>query len=1049
MGKHTHSEYVEIPLTHSQEQIWLAEQLAPSLSVYGVPIVVELFGGIDVELVSRCVTEIARRHESLRSRVVEEGGELRAVIDPPAPVHVSVVNLEDCPDHNVRGLIDAATRRPFDLARDRLLRVHVIHVKPTEHVLLFNIHHICFDGWSLGVLWAEFSELYSAWWHGRAPDLPEILMQYRDYAARQREVVDGGGANQQLDYWARQLEDSPVSLSLPNDGEFAMRSYQGTHLRLGLSGALRAAVLDFARRHGVTPFAVTLAGWAALLGRYTQQDDVLIGSPLACRARPELENMIGLFVNTLPLRLRPTADKQFAQLVREAFCTTVDAVMNQDAPFVKVAERVRPARKLGQSPLFQTAFSYDSLPFKRELPNLVVKSMYEASTGASRFALSVDVIDAHGQLGLQIEYDAQLFTDDTVGGLASSLATLLTDATQHPSRSLGSLRLSSARSPLPGGHPAWPAPNLTLHGLFEKQVSRTPRAPAIEQEDGRAVSYGALNGGANQLARHLRSQGLAVGGRVAIAIKHRSMWPLAILAALKAGAAYVPVDPAGPPGRNARMLEQALPELVIADGASSDAACLRPFRKVVVDDPVLWSHLERGSRENLASNVTGTHAAYIPFTSGSTGKPKGTLLSHTNLVSYTLSGVDAYDLTSHDRFLQLAAITFDVHVEEIFPALASGGTVVFFDGDISRTLPNDLFTLLERRKITLCELPTPFWIALVDVLGRADMIKPRHLRRLLLGGERAPSDVYSRWLSLGVPLTNVYGLTETAVTSTTHVPELPKGDALPIGRPMGHAAVYLLDDSHTPVSPGFPGEVFIGGPGVCDGLLNLPDITADRFRPDPFANRHGARMYRTGDIARLNTDGDLEFLGRCDHQLKIRGHRVEPGEIEKEFERYPHVTHAVVLPSACTGGGDVALHAYVAGTGLQEADVLAYIRKRLPAHMVPARVTVVDKMPLTSHGKINRGALPGVDVVATPPRREQPVMSDLQRRLSSIYRDQLGTDEIALDDDIFDLGGHSLMALRLIARISQEFEVDIPIIEFIERSSISAVSTFIASAPTH
>jgi amino acid adenylation domain-containing protein len=1013
--------------------------------MYGVPTIIGLSGSIDLELTARCMSEIIRRHESLRSRIIKFEDTLVSVTDPPQEIDVTEFDLRSHPS-DAQEVIASIAREPFDLSKDRVVRVYVLHLSDESHLMLINIHHIAIDGWSLRVLWSEFVELYSAWWNGKHPDLHDLPAQYSDFAAGQRNDADRHAFDAQLNFWTREVVDAPISLTLPIARQRTNeRSYRGASLHVKFSSSLRSGVLLYARRQKVTPFAVMLSAWAATLARYTHEDDMLIGSPLACRTRPEFDDLIGLFANTMPLRIHPNPGKRFTDLVHEVFLTTLDSLANQDVPFVKLIEEVRPSRKSRQAPLFQTVFSYDQPShFEADLPGCVVTSMREACTGASRFDLSVDAIDIFGELSLRVEYDLQLFDSDTITNLVHNFNSVLTDALERPWVNINLLHTSHTSFPQPGGQPQYPPAEETLHGVFEDQARLAPDAPAVECEDGSTISYAELNKRANQLARHLQSLGISTGGRVAIALRRGSQWSIAVLAVLKAGCAYVPVDPKAPRERIARVIAQADPQLVLVEEEGCEVVGSH-VSKLSLNDPDLLSAIGCYSTSNVPSGPIRVHTAYIPFTSGSTGQPKGALVSHTNLLSFTRAAVGAYAITSQDRFLQIAEMTFDVHVEEIFPIWASGGTVVFFDGDISRTVPADLITILREREITLCEFPTAYWIELSKMLGSGTIRKARHLRRVLIGGERAPVEVYRLWQGSGVPLTNVYGLTETSVTSTIYTPGPdPDCEYLPIGRPMSHASVYLLDDSFAPVGTGIPGEIYIGGPGVCDGFLNLPEMTADRFLPDPFATHPGSRMYRTGDIGRLDTHGDLEFSGRVDNQIKIRGHRVEPAEIESELERHPNVLRAVVVPT--TGAdGELKLVAYVVGSDIDELGVLRFIRKNVPSHLVPGRVAVVEKLPMTSHGKVDRQAL----LAITLPGRQRPAeaeMTPLQGRLSEIYLDELEIQSIGINDDIFELGGHSLLALRIIARLQDEFVFEVPIAEFINNSSISAVAILIAAA---
>ncbi|MEU5689967.1 non-ribosomal peptide synthetase [Streptomyces venezuelae] len=1042
-----------------QEQIWIAEQLAPGRSVYGIPMVIRLHGALDTELAARCVTEIVRRHEVLRSRVGEENGELYLVTDPPQPFALPVLDFRSRPDE-WRVFVETAAREPFDLVHGPLLRAAALRLEDDAYALFLNVHHIVADGWSLRLFWTEFTALYTAWHAGDEPELPDLTLQYRDFAAEQRGITEDGGYDDALDAWARELSGATTTLALPVDhSSGASREYRGDEFTTVVPEQLRADAYACAKRLGVTPFAMLGGVWGVLLARYTRQDDLLIGTPLAGRTRPEYQSLIGLFANTMPLRLRLDANVSFASLVRELQLSTFDALSSQDAPLTELVKRVDSQRTSHETPLFQTAYSFEqSTEFEATLPGCAVTELYELSNGGARLRIGLGAVDALGELSLQFEYDRELFDPGTIEAMAESYLTLLGEVASRPELPLGALRTSTDAAPdreltgrpVPGDEPA------TLHALFERRVRQSPDAPAIEREDGTQVSYAQLNSQANRLARHLRQLGLRTGERVALALPHGSSWPSAVLAVLKAGGAYVPVAPDAPGSRKAHVLAETAPRVVLTvvdfakDIAEDFAGDLAGARHVIaLDDPAVASSIEAQTGEDLEEiAVTGRQVAYVPFTSGSTGVPKGTLVTHVNLTAFTRAAVDTFDLGPQDRMLQLAAMTFDVHVEEFFPTWLAGGCVVFFDGVLGRTGPEQLLHVLGEREITMCELPTAYWIEVVRLIDPAVVPVPHTMRRVLVGGERAPIEVYQRWLDFGIPLTNVYGLTETAVTSTTYQPG-PDFDreALPIGRPMPHAAVYVLDALLAPVGRGVPGEIYLAGPGVCDGFLNRPEQTAERFLGDPYATEPGARMYRTGDQGRWTTEGDLEFLGRVDRQLKLRGHRVELAEIESVLDSHPDVARSLVVPrrTEADPAAELELIAFLIGAYADEATVAAYVRTQLPPHLVPAHISVVERFPLTSHGKVDQAALLALrSPESVAPEEAQG--SELEAKVAEVYCAVLKVPTIDLRTDIFALGFHSLAALRLVSRLKSVFTVQVPIAEFFGDSSVTNAARLIVAA---
>jgi amino acid adenylation domain-containing protein len=1038
-------------ISYAQEQIWIAEQLAPDCNVYGLPMVFHLRGDFDVELAARSVTDIVRRHEILRSRVLEDNGELFTVIDGERSVDLPVLDLRGHREAWLE-LVESAAREPFDLAAGPLLRVQVLRLDEKEYVFFLHVHHMVADGWSLRLFWAEFAELYSARCVGTEPRLPELTVQYGDFAVEQRRVAESGGYNEELRIWLDELAGAPTTLELPADHRRdGQHGYAGSEVQVTVPDKVRAEVFGCARRLKVTPSTLMCALWGVLLARCSRAEDLLVGVPLLGRTRPEFEKLIGMFVNTMPLRMRPAADKIFSDFAREVQFAALDALAGQDVPFIKLADEIRSVRVGGSAPLFQSLYSFEeSEQFGAALAECEVIHVHEVPNGAARFSINLSVVDTFGKLNLQFAYDSRLLDAVTVAGMAETYLALLADAVVHPDRPIGRLRTSDQAEPdrVMAGCPQWPDERLTLHGLFEDTVKRTPDAPAVEREDGSRLSYRVLNRQANQLARLLCAAGLTAGERVAIALPRGSSWPAAVLAVLKAGGSYVPVTPGVLAERTAHVLAEVTPRFVVTLAEHADATTGK-HRMLVLDDPAVISAIAAHSGEDLEDvGTTGRHVAYIPFTSGSTGMPKGTLLTHANLVSFTISAVEAFEFGPSDRILQIAAMTFDVHIEEFFPAWAVGGCLVFPQDALSRTTANRLLAILRDREITLCELPTAYWLELVHSVNPTSASRPERMRRLLVGGERIPAAAYRQWLKFGIPLTNVYGLTETAVTSTTYQPSADfDRDALPVGQPMPHAAAYLLDESLAPVGRGLPGEIYLGGPGISLGLLNLSAQTAARFLPDPFSGEPGARMYRTGDYGRVTGDGQLEFLGRTDRQLKIYGHRVELAEIEAVLDAHPDVLQAVVVPRKMGADkvDEIQLNAFLVGEDIDEHAIVQFARARLPGHMVPGLIRVIDRFPVTVHGKVDQDALLALAVGDDSPQR-QDLGTELELQVASIYRAVLKVESIDMKADIFSLGFQSLSALRLASRIQREFNVNIPMGEFFADSSVAALAQIIAAA---
>lgn len=1033
------------PLTHTLRQLWLAERLSEGRNAYGVAFVVELCGHLDDELVRRCLTEIVHRHDTLRTRVVEDGTEPGSVVEPPMPVPVVVRDLSGRLG-DTQELIAAAARTPIDLSTAPLIRVLLLHLGADRHVLTFNIHHIAFDGWSKRLLWEEFVALYTAWAGGEPPALAPLDTTFRHSVRRRVRLRDSNAFREQIRYWERELSDPPQAEVFRRGRPAAPgRRTRAGEKRTDLPHALYTTMRAVAKTLRATAFAVSLSAWSLVLSRWSGHNDLLIGTPLAGRTLPGEEELIGMFVNTVPLRVRLDQDMRFADLVAQVQATTLGALENQDVA-EEIVERFRDDG--GTAALFQTMFSYEEASwFDEAPPGLRVTGVREATRGFALFDLAADVLDMLGSLCLQIDYDADVFTEAVIDRLSAQFCHVLARAVDRPGsrlRDLSCVDEAELRT-LRGfsGAPWWPEPDLTVPGLFEEQVRRTPAAPAVEYH-GEVTTYTDLNAEANRIARHLRSQGVGPETAVAIALPRGPRWAVAILAVLKAGGAYVPVVPSAGSEHVTRLLTDAGPALVITD-STSRAVLGTSSLTLVIDDPATERLLAALPATDLVRSVTGANLAYVPYTSGSTGRPKGTLVSHANLVGFARAAVVEYELTETDAFIQLAAMSFDVHVEEMLPVWLAGGRVVFSDIDLARALPADLLSELAEHGVTVCELTTAYWHELVRSLDVGQLDRPHRLRLVLVGGEPVAVEVSRRWAAaLGVPLTNVYGLTETAVSSTTYeCTERTTTDWLPVGRPMTHAAVYVLDDSLRQVGVGNVGQVFIGGPGVSRGLLGQPSASAARFVPDPFSAVPGTRMFRTGDTARWLPDGNLEFLGRTDDQVKIRGHRVEPNEVATVLQEHPDVVHCVVIVGRSAGDAPKLL-AYLVGNGVDEDKLARYARAKLPGHLIPDRIVVMDALPLTTHGKVDRTRL-SAPPEPVRPRVDRSAWTAVQRRLAEIYCEVLAVPSIGITEDIFDLGAHSLLVLRLITRVQREFDVTVPVVDFFMDPSIAVVSILVES----
>ncbi|HEU0078030.1 MAG TPA: amino acid adenylation domain-containing protein, partial [Longimicrobiaceae bacterium] len=992
-----------LPLSFAQQRLWFIDRLGPGSAAYNMPSTLRVRGTLDLRALERALAAMVGRHETLRTRFPARHGEPVQQVEPARTAVLPLVDLAGLPEERrgpeMERLSGEEARRPFDLAAGPLLRTTVLRLGETEAAVLFTLHHIVGDGWSVGILVREVSALYGAFSRGEAADLPELPVQYADYAVWQRAWLSGETLEAQIGYWRERLAGAPALLELPTDRPRpAVASDAGAWTGFRIGAETAAALRALSRREGTTLFMTLLAAWQLLLSRYSGQEDVVVGTPIAGRNRLETEGLIGFFVNTLALRGDLAGDPPFRGLLARVREAALGAYANQDLPFERLVEELAPGRDAGRHPVFQVFFALENAPAHTlHLPGLTLEAR-DTRSGAIPFDLALSMAEEGEALAGELEYGTEIFDAPTVERLAAGFATLLEGIAAHPERRLSDLPLltEAERATLladwnatgreyPRGH--------TLHGLVAEQAARTPGAPAVASA-GTVVSYAELEARANRLARHLLCRGVRLEECVGICVQRGPAMAVAILATLKAGAAYVPLDPEYPAERLAHLLADSGARLVLTERAvearlprtAAGTVCLDAERE----------RIEACSPEAPDVAVAPESLAYVIYTSGSTGRPRGVAVPHRAVVNFATDMAARMGLGPSDRFLQFASPGFDVVVEEIFPAWLSGAAVVFTAGNL--LAPAELLRVLEAEEVTGVELPTAYWHEWVYELTRGGARLPAHLRQVIVGGERVLRERLAEWSTLGVPLVHVFGLTETACTSTTL--RLEAGDDgarwpnLPVGKPHGNVRLYVLDPTLHPVPTGVPGELFIGGEGVARGYHGMPAPTAERFVPDPFSGEHGARLYRTGDRVRWLADGNLEFQGRIDQQGKIRGFRVEPAEVEAVLAAHPAVREAAVVVRE--EGGERLLVAYLApaGDGQVTADDLReWLGGELPPYLVPSAFVFLPELPLTAHGKLDRRALPAPAPAAVERSYVAP-RTPGEELLAGIWSEVLGVERV-------------------------------------------------------
>ncbi len=1042
----------DLPLSFSQQRLWFLDYLEPNSPAYNMPAAVRLEGQLDVEALERTLTEIVRRHEVLRTRFREVNGQPVQVICAAAAVTFPVEDLTAIAagerEAVAARILNAEANRPFNLADGPSLRVRLLRLAPDTHTVLVTMHHIVSDGWSMNIFIQEVKELYGALSSGRPSPLEELPIQYADYALWQRKWLDGEILETQLAYWRERLQGMPPMLELPTDKlRPGVPLSGGARVVRQLPPDISEALRTLCRREEVTAFMALLAAFQGLLWRYTGQEDIAIGTPVAGRNRSELEGLIGFFVNTLVLRIDLSNDPSFSELLRRVRKAVLEALEHQEVPFERLVEALQPQRHLSVTPLFQVMFALQSLqPQSFHLPGLTL-SPVQLERRTSIFDLNLDITEHENGLIAALDYNTDLFYRETVERLLAHLEVLLRTAVTAPQTRLSDLPMLTEperkRVLLEwSGGGMEEAGRQLVHRVIQQRACEAPADAALCCE-GETISYGELEKRTNQLARFLREYQVGAESVVGILADKSVEAVVAMLATLKAGAAFLPLDPGYPPERLHYMVADANVRVLLTCSELAHQRPLPAARIICLDTQ--WAEISQRDASAFQTRVDPDNLAYVIYTSGSTGNPKGVMIAHRQLASFVEVAVPKFGLRRIDRLLQFASLSFDVTIEEIFPTLAVGATLVIRG---EPPLPAELAETIERHSVTAVELPSVYWYEWVGELQRRKRRIPQRLSLVIVGGEAPRLEKVTQWREVATPtvaLSHVYGLTETAVSSSTYElrglaqPETT-GLTLPIGRPWPNQRMYLLDANFRPLPPGIPGGIYIGGDVLARGYLGLPGKTAERYVPNPFASRPGDRLYRTGDLARYLPDGNIEFLGRIDNQLKIRGYRIEPGEIEAALGRHPEVSEAAVVAQK-TGRGDRRLVAYLtaAEPGPAQAELREFLQQQLPEYMVPALFVRLDCFPLTLSRKVDRKYLSSLSHERDTAAHEYVAPQTAEEvKLAAIWAEVLEVERVGLNDDFFDLGGHSLLAIQVTSRVREAFGLEVPLRAIFEWPSLGS-----------
>ncbi|NJQ98394.1 MAG: amino acid adenylation domain-containing protein [Hydrococcus sp. CSU_1_8] len=932
----------------------------------------------------------------------------------------------------------------------------------SESVLLLTIHHIVADGWSSEVFFRELTRLYEAFAKNQPSPLSELPIQYVDFACWQRQWLQGEALESQLDYWKQQLGGSLPILQLPTDRPRSLTPLnRGDVQRQMLSEELTDSLRKLSQRAGATLSMTLLAAFNVLLYRYSGQDDLIVGSPIAGRNQVEVEELIGFFVNTLALRSNLSGNPSFLELVHRVRKVSLEAYANQDVPFEKLVETLKPDRDRTRPPLFQVMFAMNP-PWTngnaREVSGLRITSTFGyVHNGTSKFDLTLVMRDTGKGLRVSIEYNTDLFDESTIARMLGHFQTLLEGIVANPDCSIAELPLLTAQEK----HQLLEQWNDTradypdtacIHQLIEAQAEKTPDAIAVVA-DKQPLTYQELNARANQLAQYLRSQGVGPDVLVAICMERSLEMVVGILGILKAGGAYVPIDPVYPQERRIYQLRDCQAPLVLTQAHLVSLLPTDEVRAIAIDSE--WDAIAKYNPENLPCPTTPKSLAYVIYTSGSTGNPKGVPIKHQSLINHATAMVKTFELTACDRVLQFSSMSFDIFIEEIFPSWICGATVVLRPNDIQASI-SQFLQFIELQKITILDLPTAFWHELARSLSEIEQSLPPSLRLVIVGGEKASHATYLSWrdkVGTYPRWLNTYGPTETTVTATVYDPvACPEAieaiSELPIGRPIDNTQVYILDRHLQPVSIGIPGELYIGGAGVSPGYLNRPELTNQKFISNPFNETRETYLYKTGDIARYLPSGDIQFLGRRDYQVKIRGFRIELEEIEAALAQHPMVQQcAIVVRESETGEQRLLAYVVLDRDRSAKVEILrSFLKQKLPEYMVPSNFIALDSLPLTPNGKIDRLVLANSPSFIEEFISEEPAEAlttsrdDVELKLTKIWQEVIGLKSVGIRDNFFDIGGHSLLAVRLFVQIEKTFQKMLPLSTLLQSPTIEQLA---------
>jgi amino acid adenylation domain-containing protein len=1052
----------KLPLSFAQQRLWFVHQISPDSTAYNMLEALRLDGSPNIVALEQSLNELIRRHEVLRTTFSALDGEPIQVIAPATALTLPIHDLQGLSaseqTEQIRQIAKSVASKPFDLSVGPLVQFTLLQLSHQEYVLLLKMHHIIYDGWSLNIFFGELSQLYAAFTQGLPSPLAQLPIQYADFAVWQRQWLTGEVLDRQLNYWQKQLAGAPGVLELSGNRQRSpVQTFQGGIECFQLDGHLTQRLKQLSQESDTTLFMTLLAAFLVLLSRYSGQSDIVVGSPIANRNTKSVEQLMGFFANTLALRGDLSGNPSFADFLAQVRQTTLSAYAHQDLPFEMLVEKLQPDRDLSRNPLVQVMFSLQNAPqSSANLPGLSIQNIPLPLDVKARFDLEVNYWEIPGGLEGVWCYNADLFDATTIAAIAQHFQTLLKAIVANPKARISELSLLNSAE----RHQLLVEWNDTLkdypqdkciHQLFEEQVEKTPDAVAIVYEN-QQLTYGELNAKANQLAHYLQSLGVGADVLVGICVERSPLMIVGLLGILKAGGAYLPLDLEYPTERLRFMLEDAQVQVLLTQQGLVNSLPEHTAQLVCLDTE--WHLIAQCSQDNaiaqlpvgIASGgaapialVQSTNLAYVIYTSGSTGQPKGVEVIHRG-VNRLLFGINYVHLDANQRFLQIAPISFDASTFEIWGALLHGARCVLFSENIPTA--KSLKTEIDKHGITILWLTAALFNSIID----DDPQALAGIEQLLIGGE-ALSVAHVQRASENLPSTQIingYGPTESTTFTCCHpIPRQINAtiESIPIGRPIANTQIYILDEYLQPVPVGVPGELHIGGAGLARGYLNRPELTNEKFIPNPFNN---SKLYKTGDLARYLADGNIEYIGRIDNQVKIRGFRIELGEIEAVLSQHIDVQVSCVIVYEDTPG-DKRLVAYVVPhpqATLTISELRQFLANKLPAYMIPNAFVMLESLPLTQNGKVDRRALKAPANTNDSDKFIDP-RNQLELQLVQIWSKILKVDKVGVQDNFFDLGGHSLLASYLMSQIQQQFAKDIPLIKLFQNPTIEQLATIV------